>query len=161
MRAVLCWQHHVLSCISIRKSLRPGQQIHRFVLQDGALGVLMYAVAAHLAAALHCVCYRSIAERLSNSPKFQALFTSRQLPTQPYLYKVAEVPCEFSFNADGRAYLYVKSPAAAPPAILSKFWCKDGLCWLPSTNHLQLGLSIDEPLVAAARDFVMLNAATT
>jgi hypothetical protein len=74
------------------------------------------------------------------------LITSRQLPTQPYLYKVSEVPCSFTYGQNGRAYIYTKSLAAAPVATLSRVWCRDGVCWLPSSSGLQLGLSVDEPL---------------
>lgn len=74
--------------------------------------------------------------------------TSRQLPTQPYLYKLAEVPCAFSYNLDGRAYIYVKSLQEAPAAVLARLWCRGGLCWLPSMGQVQLGLSVDELLSA-------------
>jgi len=69
------------------------------------------------------------------------------------------VPCEYCFNPNGRAYIYVKSlkPAEAPAALLSRIWCKDGICWLPGLPVQQLGLSIDEPLTAATRQFVHLH----
>ncbi|WIA31873.1 hypothetical protein OEZ86_002738 [Tetradesmus obliquus] len=90
---------------------------------------------------------RSLAERLAASPNFQVLVTSRQLPTQPYLYNVSQVPCSFTYGQNGRAYIYVKSLAAAPVATLARVWCRDGVCWLPgSSSQLQLGLSVDEPL---------------
>ncbi|KAF6265815.1 S-adenosyl-L-methionine-dependent methyltransferase [Scenedesmus sp. NREL 46B-D3] len=89
---------------------------------------------------------RSIAERLAASPNFQVLITSRQLPTQPYLYRVSEVPCSYTYGQNGRAFIYVKSLAAAPVATLSRVWCRGGVCWLPSSSQLQLGLSVDEPM---------------
>lgn len=95
--------------------------------------------------ALRC---RSIAERLKASANFQVLITSRQLPTQPYLYKVAEVPCAFSYSLDGRAYIYVKSLQEAPAAVLARIWCRKGVCWLPSMSQMQLGVSVDELLSA-------------
>lgn len=102
---------------------------------------------------------RSIAERLHAAPNFRALITSRQLPSQPYLYKAAELPCQFSFNADGRAYVYVRSVAAAPAALLGRLWCAGGACWLPAQalQQQQLGLAVDEPLDAAPRPFVTLS----
>lgn len=93
-------------------------------------------------------CHRSIAERLKASPNFQVLITSRQLPTQPYLYKLAEVPCQFSYSLNGRAYLYVKSLQEAPAAVLARVWCRDGVCWLPSMSQMQLGIAVDELLTA-------------
>ncbi|KAF8071013.1 d [Scenedesmus sp. PABB004] len=103
---------------------------------------------------------RSIAERLAASPNFRALATSRALPTQPHLYKVCEVPCAYSYSASGRAYVYVKSPAAAPPGVLAAAWCADGACWLPSLDlgGTQLGLAADEPIGAPpARRFLQLR----
>lgn len=110
------------------------------------------------AAVLH-VC-RSIAERLKASPNFQVLVTSRQLPTQPYLYKLAEVPCEFSYSKNGRAYIYVKSLQQAPAAVLARVWCKDGICCLPGISQQQLGIAVDELLSADdASRFVQVSPA--
>jgi hypothetical protein len=95
-----------------------------------------------------CYCCRSIAERLKASENFQCLITSRQLPTQPFLYKLAEVPCQFSYSLDGRAYIYVKSLREAPAAVLAKVLCRDGMCWLPGMGQMQLGIAVDELLSA-------------
>lgn len=93
-------------------------------------------------------CCRSIAERLKASPNFQVLVTSRQLPSQPFLYKLAEVPCAFSYSMNGRAYIYVKSLQEAPAAVLARIWCRDGMCWLPGMGQRQLGTAVDELLSA-------------
>jgi hypothetical protein len=85
---------------------------------------------------------------LKASPNFQVLITSRQLPSQPYLYKLAEVPCEYSYNANGRGYIYVNSVQEAPAAVLARVWCNDGMCWLPAMHPTQLGLAVDELLSA-------------
>jgi hypothetical protein len=85
---------------------------------------------------------------LKASPYFQVLVTSRQLPSQPFLYKLAAVPCAFSYSMNGRAYIYVKSLQEAPAAVLARIWCWDGMCWLPGMGHRQLGIAVDELLSA-------------
>ena len=95
---------------------------------------------------------RSIAERLAASPNFQVLLTSRVLPTQPYLYKLGEVPCSYTYTGNGQCFVYVKNLMEAPVEILRKFLCKDGVCALPSMQPFQLGISLDEPVVAEAAD---------
>jgi hypothetical protein len=95
---------------------------------------------------------RSIAQRLAASPNFRVLLTSRQLPTQPFLYKLGEVPCAYTFNPHGRAYVYVKSLQQAPPQLLARLWCAEGVCWLPSMRGLQLGIAADQPLAAPGGD---------
>jgi hypothetical protein len=95
---------------------------------------------------------RSIAERLAASPNFQVLVTSRALPTQPFLYKLGEVPCSYTFTGNGRCFVYVKSLMEAPVDVLRQFLCKGGVCGLPSMQPLQLGISLDEPVVAEAAE---------
>lgn len=93
---------------------------------------------------------RSIAQRLAASPNFQVLVTSRQLPTQPYLYLLGDAPCQYTFTASGKCYVYVKSLLEAPLPVLAKFLCKDGVCWLPSeASHPYLAAAIEEEMVAA------------
>jgi riboflavin synthase len=75
---------------------------------------------------------RRVAERLSRAPRFRALVTSRALPAQPHLLKLGELPSAYSWNLAGKAFVYVKSLEAAPPRLLSKFWCWDGLAALPA-----------------------------
>jgi hypothetical protein len=75
---------------------------------------------------------RSLAERLSRCPSLQVLVTSRPLPPQPYLLKVGQIDgVEYSWIANGLAHVYVKSWASAPPAVLARFLCRDGVCWAP------------------------------
>lgn len=108
----------------------------------------LYAWRVCCACCCCCCRRRSIAQRLAASPNFQVLVTSRMLPIQPYLYKLGEVPCAYSHTGDGRAHIYVKSLAHAPPAVLARLWCKDGMCWLPGTSQMQLSIAEDVPITA-------------
>jgi SAM-dependent methyltransferase len=83
---------------------------------------------------------RRVAERVAAAPRFRALVTSRALPAQPHLQKLGELRSAYSWNLQGRAFVYVKSLEEAPPRLLSKFCSGDGLAWLPA-----------QPSVAAAR----------
>lgn len=123
------------------------------ILVTAAPPVAGQALLLHASCAAHTCrlswrCCRSIAERLKASDSFQCLITSRQLPTQPFLYKLAEVPCQFSYSLHGRAYIYVKSLREAPAAVLAKVLCRDGMCWLPGMGQMQLGIAVDELLSA-------------
>lgn len=80
---------------------------------------------------------RRMAERLSQSPSFQVLVTSRALPVQPFLQKLGELPSAYSWNVNGKAFVYVKSLEQAPAKLLSKFCCWDGIAWLPRQTILQ------------------------
>lgn len=94
---------------------------------------------------------RSIAERLSASPNFQALVTSRQLPTQPYLLKIGEFNCQYSWTATGTGYVYAKSWHEAPTQLLSNFCSQDGMAWLPSsTRPLIQGISVEQPVLSTS-----------
>lgn len=100
---------------------------------------------------------RSIAQRLAAAPRFRVLATSRPLPRQPHLTLLGVVSCGYSYSAHGSAYIYARSRAAAPPAVLARLWCADGACWLPSMNEAPLlGLCADAPLDAPPRPLVML-----
>jgi hypothetical protein len=91
------------------------------------------------------------------------LVTSRQLPTQPFLHKLGEVPCAFSYSAAGAAHIYVKSLRHARPALLARLWCRDGVCALPGMSELQLGVAEDRMVAAegeAASRFVRLSSAS-
>lgn len=77
---------------------------------------------------------RRVAERLAALPSFRVLVTSRELPPQASLVKLGEFDCEYSWNAAGIGFVYVRSLAEAPTALLARFNCGDGVAWLPSEH---------------------------
>ncbi|KAI8474657.1 MAG: hypothetical protein J3K34DRAFT_491686 [Monoraphidium minutum] len=96
---------------------------------DAVAGATHYFMCSTAFGAALC---RSLAARLACSPRFRVLVTSRPLPPQPYLMKVGQVEgIGYSWIADGAAHVYVKDWPSAPPAVLTRFLCRGGVCWAP------------------------------
>ena len=98
---------------------------------------------------------RQLAESLANRdafPRFQALLSLRELPTQPHLVRVGTVSLCCTWNAAVRGHVYVAADLLARPladrpvAILKRFLCHAGTCTLPSSFQWPQGSTIRTPL---------------
>mgnify|MGYP001811025651 CR=1 FL=1 len=116
---------------------------------EAAAGATHYFMCSTAFGAALC---RSLAERLSRCPSLQVLVTSRALPPQPYLLKAGVVEgVEYSWIANGAAHVYVRSWEEAPPAVLARFLCRDGVCWAPPSPGAWLrGVVVEDELVVVA-----------
>jgi hypothetical protein len=94
---------------------------------------------------------RQMAESLANRdafPRFQALLSLRELPTQPHLVRVGTVSLCCTWNAAVRGHVYVAADLLARPladrpiAILKRFLCHSGTCTLPSSFQWPQGSTI-------------------
>ncbi|GAX82063.1 hypothetical protein CEUSTIGMA_g9491.t1 [Chlamydomonas eustigma] len=92
---------------------------------------------------------RMIAERLAATSTFKLLVTSRQLPPNPYLRKVGDFPCAYSWNLGGQAHVYAHHDLTkAPASCLSQFLSRDGLYWLPHDREWHLPIVAEEDKLA-------------
>lgn len=92
---------------------------------------------------------RKIAERVSKLPNFKVLVTSRQLPNQPYLRRLGQVPCHYSWQYAAHCHVYVKSVTSAPINVLSSLCVQDGVAWLPQRLEQpdsNIAFCLEEPL---------------
>lgn len=103
-----------------------------------------------LCSLVHCVGCKIIAQRLAETPSFQVLVTSRQLPPVPLLRKVGEFPCAYSWNLGGTAHVYVRQdPLQAPAACLAEFLSVPGVAWLPHAHAVHVPIAAEEAVIAA------------
>ena len=72
-------------------------------------------------------------------PRFQALVSLRQLPSQPHLTRIGSVPLACSWNAAVTGHCYVASDLLerdaerdVPWPLLERMLCDNGVCALPS-----------------------------
>lgn len=88
-----------------------------------------------------------IAERLARTSTFQVLVTSRLMPPTPYLRKIGNFPCAYSWNLAGTAYVYTRYDLLTAPALcLSEFFSdpEQGLAWLPHMHHVHVSIVAEE-----------------
>ena len=96
--------------------------------------------------ALTCsVCFddlilRNLAKTLGSRelcPRFQVLASTRELPSQPYLQKIGQLPLYCSWNTAAAAHVYVPTDLFSRAEqnwcvpVLARFLCADGVCSLP------------------------------
>ena len=89
---------------------------------------------------------RMIAERLSMTSSFQCLIASRPLPP-PFLIKVAEFSCAYSWNLKGTAHVYCKPGPRLPASTLAAFYADQGLAYLPSDRPWALPIAAEETIM--------------
>lgn len=98
---------------------------------------------------------RRIAAKIAKLRDFRVLVTTRALPPQEHLLKLGEFECDYSWKKASTAHVYVKSLVDAPAAILARFNCDGGVCWLPSmaaAGALPLALSFSTDMLQGAYD---------
>ncbi|KAF5838139.1 hypothetical protein DUNSADRAFT_3334 [Dunaliella salina] len=91
---------------------------------------------------------RKVVQRILESPNFQMLVTSRELPMQlpSHLTRIGSIPLQTSWSPRGEGFIYVKNDLnQVPPALLRQFLCTNGVCVLPSL-HPHVSFAIQEPL---------------